>query len=80
VIKTSPSNTGDACLIPGQGAKILHAFRPKKKKVPKTKNPNRNIIVKNSIKTLKVVHIKKQTNKQTKATMPVAAKIIITLK
>ena len=45
-----------------------------KKQRPKTKNPNINIIVKNSIKTLKVVHIKK------KATMPVAAKIIISLK
>ena len=32
VIKTSPSNTGDTCLIPGQGAKIPHAFQQKNKK------------------------------------------------
>ena len=31
VIKTSPSNTGDAYLIPGQVAKILHTFWPHKK-------------------------------------------------
>ena len=29
VIKTSPSNAGDASLIPGQGAKIPHASQPK---------------------------------------------------
>ena len=32
VIKTSPSNARGADLIPGQGAKILHAFQQKNKK------------------------------------------------
>ena len=32
VIKTSPSNARDSGLIPGQGAKILHAFQPKYRK------------------------------------------------
>lgn len=57
VIKTSPSNTGDAYLIPGQVAKILHAFWPHKK-------------------TKKTHH----HHQQNLATMPVAAKTIITLK
>ena len=38
--------------IPGQGAKIPHALRPK--------NQNISSIVTNSIKTLKMVHIKKK--------------------
>ena len=29
VVKPSPSNAGDACLNPGQGAKFTHALRPK---------------------------------------------------
>ena len=43
--KTLPSNAGGVGLIPGQGAKIPHAARPK------TKNKNRSDIVTNSIKT-----------------------------
>ena len=39
VVKTSPSNTGGAGSVPGQGAKILHASRPK--------NQNRSNIVTN---------------------------------
>ena len=37
VVKTSPCNAGDVGLIPGWGAKILHAPGPKKKKKKKTK-------------------------------------------
>ena len=32
VVNTSSSNAGDAGSIPGQGAKIPHAFRPQKQK------------------------------------------------
>ena len=32
VVKTSPSNAGDAGLITGQGAKIPHASGPKNQK------------------------------------------------
>ena len=52
VVKTSPSNTGGADSIPGRGAKIPHASRPR--------NQNRSNIVTNSIKTLKMVHVKKK--------------------
>ena len=47
MVKTSPSNTGGAGLIPGQGAEIPHTSWPKN---PKYKN--RNNIVTPSIKTL----------------------------
>ena len=33
VVKTWPSNAGVVDLIPGQGAKILHAWRPKNQNV-----------------------------------------------
>ena len=45
MVKTSPSNAGGACSIPGQGAKISHDSWPK------NQNTNRNNIVINSIKT-----------------------------
>ena len=49
VVKTSPSNGGDAGSIPGWGAKIPYASSwPKNQK-----NKNRRYIVTNSIKTLK---------------------------
>ena len=47
--KTLPSKAGGVGSIPGQGAKIQHASWPK----------DRDNIVKNSVKTLKMVHIKK---------------------
>ena len=50
--KTSPSNVGCVDSTPGQGAKMPHALQPK--------NQNRNNIVTNSIKTLRIVHIKKK--------------------
>ena len=52
VVKTSPSNTGGTESIPDLGAKIPHASEPK--------NQNINNIVTNSIKNLKMVHIKKK--------------------
>ena len=54
VVKTLPSNAGGAGLIPGQRAKISHALGPK------NQNINRSNVVKNSTKTLKMVHIKKK--------------------
>ena len=35
VVKTSPSNAGDAGSIPGRGAKILHARWPKNQNIKK---------------------------------------------
>ena len=52
VIKTSLSNAGGVSSIPGRGAKIPHASWPK------NQNIKQNIVT-NSIKTLKMVHIKK---------------------
>ena len=52
VVKTSPSNSGGVRLIPGQGAKILHASVHASP--PKNQNvKNRSNIVTNSIKTFK---------------------------
>ena len=53
VVKTLPSNAGCAGSIPGQGAKISHASWSK------NQTKNRSNIVTNSVKTLKLVHIKK---------------------
>ena len=56
LVKTSLSSSGGVGLIPGQGAKISDAScPPPSKKKPKG---NRSSIVANSIKTLKIVHIK----------------------
>ena len=33
VVKTSPSNAGSACSIPGQGTKIPHALGPKNQNI-----------------------------------------------
>ena len=54
VVKTSPSNAGDVGSIPGGEAKIPHASWPK------NQTQNRNNIVTDWIKTLKMVHIKKE--------------------
>ena len=56
VVKTSMK--GDIGWIPSWGTKIPHASWPKK-----NKTQNRNIIVTNSIKTLKMAHIKKKNLK-----------------
>ena len=54
MVKTSPSNTGDAGSIPGWGIKIPHSSWPKNQSI------NRSNIVSDSIKTLKMVRIKKK--------------------
>ena len=54
MVKTLPSSAGGVGSIPGGGAKIPHASRPKHQNI---KHSN---IVTNSIKTLKMVHIKKK--------------------
>ena len=59
VVKTSPSNAGDKGSVPGGAARIPHALWPKKKNQNMN---NRNNIVTNSIKTLKMVHIYQSIN------------------
>ena len=54
LLKTSPFNAGDAGSISAHGIKISYALWLK------TKTLNRNNIVTHSIKTLKMVHIKKK--------------------
>ena len=51
VVKTSPSNAEGVGSISGQGAKIPHASQPKNQNIKQNS-------VTNSIKTLKMVHIK----------------------
>ena len=58
VVKTSPSNAGDVGSIPVWEAKSPHASWPK------NQTQNRNNIVTNWIKTLKMVHIKKKKKKE----------------
>ena len=53
--KSSPSSAGDVGLITGGRAKIPHALQPKTQNIQ-----NRNNTVTNSMKTLKIVHIKKK--------------------
>ena len=55
--KTLPSNTRGASSVPGQAGKIPHAKKPKHK--------NSNNIIKNSIKTLKMVYVKKKKKDRT---------------
>ena len=59
MVKTSSSNAGSAGSIPGWGAKIPHASRPKDQNIKSRSN-----IVTTLIKTLKVVHIKKKILKK----------------
>ena len=61
VVEISPSSSGSVGSIPGQEAKISHASQLKN---PKTSN--RSKIVTNSMKTLKMVHIKKKRKKSLK--------------
>ena len=58
LVKTLHSKAGGASSIPGWGAKILHASQPKNQNI-KLSN-----IVTNSIRTLKVVHIKKSLKQE----------------
>ena len=59
MVETLPSRAEGAGLVPAQGAKILNASQPKNKH----KKKKRNNTVTNSIKTLKMVHIKKNLKK-----------------
>ena len=62
IVKTAPSNAGGAGsipAIPGRGAKIPHAWQPKNQNIN-----NKSNIVTNSIKTLKMVHVKKRSLKK----------------
>ena len=59
MVKTSPSSARGVGTIPGWEAEIPYALWPKKNK-PK----NRSNIVTNSIKALKMVHIKKKNLKK----------------
>ena len=58
MVKASASNAGGAGLIPCLGAKIPHAFWSK------TQNIREKHTVTNSIKTLKMVHMKKEVLKK----------------
>ena len=53
MVKTLPSNAGNKGLIPGWGAMSPHVLWPKRKK-------HKIETITNSIKTLKMVHIKKK--------------------
>ena len=55
VVKTSPSRAEGVGSVPGWGAKIAYASVAKK-----TKHETEAILLTNSIKTLKVVHIKRK--------------------
>ena len=61
VVKTSPSNAGVVGSIPGWGARIPRLV------AKKTKTENRRNTVTNSVKTLKMVPIKKKKNLKKKA-------------
>ena len=60
MLKTSPSNAGGVGAIPARGAKIPHASGLK------SQNKKQKHIVKNSIKTLKMVHTSKNLKKNNK--------------
>ena len=59
MVKTSPSSAGGTGSILGQGAEIPYAAQPKNQSLK-----NRNNIVINLKKTLKMVHIKKKILKK----------------
>ena len=66
LVKTLLSNAGGPCSIPGQGARIPPASRPKHQNIKKKKK-NRNNTVTNSIKTFKNgPHQKKKNLKKKK--------------
>ena len=65
VVKTLPSNAESAGSTPGWGASIPHASLPKNQNI---KNNRSNIVTK-SLKTLKMVHIKKSLKKDLKGVL-----------
>ena len=64
MVKTSPSNARSVASISGWGVKILCHLWPKQQNIKKKKRRRRSNIVTNSIKTLKIVHIKKILKKK----------------
>ena len=64
VVKISPSNARGTGSIPGWGAKIPHVSWPK------NQNVKQKQIVTNSVKTLKMVRIKKKISKAKRACHP----------
>ena len=60
MVKTLPSNARGSGSIPGRGAKIPHPSGPK------NQNIKQKQYVANSIKTLKMVHVKKKSLKKRK--------------
>ena len=58
MVKILPSKAGGVSLIPGRGAKIPPASEPKDQNI----NSGSNIVT-NSVKTLKMVHIKKKKSR-----------------
>ena len=58
-LKTSTSNAGEAGSIPDQGTKTPHLVAKK----PKHKKRSNILLITNSIKSLKMVHIKKKSLK-----------------
>ena len=73
VIRTPPSSAGGQDSIPSQGAEIQHDLGPRANKQKPTKTWKRSNIVMNSIKALKMVHIKKK--KTLKKSLHAAMKI-----
>ena len=59
MVKTSPSNAGSMASVADRGGKIPLASPPKSQNIKK-KERERNNILTNSIKTLKMVHREKQ--------------------
>ena len=62
MVHTLPSNAGGEGSIPGWGTKVQSALEPKRKH----KTENRSNTVTNSIKTLKMVYIKRKKVFKTK--------------
>ena len=59
MVRTVSSNAGGAGLTRGQGAKFSHCLM-----VKKTKHKTDPILLTNSVKTLKIVHIKKNLKEE----------------
>ena len=59
MVETSPSNAGGEHSVPGQGTTITHASQSKNQNINNSSNT-----VTNTIKTLKMAHIKKKKSKK----------------
>ena len=71
MVKMLPSNAGGTGSIPGWGSKIPHAWWPKRQNIKQKQYCKKQ---ENTIKTLKMVHIKKKNlkkiNKSLKCILP----------